>query len=254
MTRAEPPFPAVGATPRWGLGDVALAWLMAQAVSVAVILATLGLRGADGRGLAAALAGAVDGETYSRFDAAGLLAMLAQQIPLWSTMAAAFVWVVWVRGADPGTELGVSARAGDLGLGFASGIGAQLAVGVLYALLGLVVDLNVDEPARRLAAKGTGLGVVVLFVAFAFVAPVLEELFYRSLLLSALARRLPSSGALVVSALVFAAVHFQAVQFPGLLLAGLVFGWLFQRRGLGAAIAAHVGFNAASLLFVVASR
>jgi membrane protease YdiL (CAAX protease family) len=76
-------------------------------------------------------------------------------------------------------------------------------------------------------------------------APVVEELFYRGLVLRAFERRLGPAPALWLTALWFAAAHFQGIQFPILLGVGLVTGLMTQWTGrLGPAIAAHVAFNA----------
>jgi len=87
------------------------------------------------------------------------------------------------------------------------------------------------------------------------VAPVVEELFYRGLLLRSLERSLPRAAALVTSALIFGAVHFELRLLPGLFIAGLVFGWLVQRSGrLGPGIFAHIGFNSVTIITMAFSN
>lgn len=87
-------------------------------------------------------------------------------------------------------------------------------------------------------------------VAFALIAPLGEELFFRSLLLPGLARRYGGAPALFATAMLFGAVHY---GFPALVvpaaLAGLVLGGLVMRSGsVLPAIAAHIGNNGLVLL------
>ena len=81
------------------------------------------------------------------------------------------------------------------------------------------------------------------------VAPVVEELFFRGLLLRSMVQRWGTRVGVVGSSVIFGATHFQAIQFPALALAGLLFAVLAVRAGrLGPAIAAHAGFNAATVI------
>ncbi len=92
---------------------------------------------------------------------------------------------------------------------------------------------------------------LVLIVAIA--APIIEELFFRGLLLRAIEKRCGPRWALWVSSLVFAAVHLQLLQFPALTLIGLVLGWLTLRTGrLGPAIWAHIAFNSVAVVLLLA--
>ncbi len=75
-------------------------------------------------------------------------------------------------------------------------------------------------------------------------SPLVEEVFFRGLVLKALEARWQPRTALVASSLVFGAAHFQPLQFPALVMFGLIAGVLVQRDGrLGRAVWAHVGFN-----------
>src|SRR3546814_13149860 len=83
-----------------------------------------------------------------------------------------------------------------------------------------------------------GVGVVV-------VAPVVEELFFRGLLLGTVRERWGTFAAVIGSSVFFGATHFQPLQFAGLTAAGLVFAAAVVKTGrLGSAIEVHVGFNA----------
>ena len=84
------------------------------------------------------------------------------------------------------------------------------------------------------------------------VAPVVEELFFRGLLLGEMQRRWGTAAAVAASSVVFGATHFQPLQFPGLTAAGAVFAIAAVRtRRLGPAIAVHAGFNATTFVALV---
>jgi membrane protease YdiL (CAAX protease family) len=85
-------------------------------------------------------------------------------------------------------------------------------------------------------------------------APVVEELFYRGLLLRSMERRWGTAVAVVGSSVVFALVHFQPYDLLPLALAGLLFGTLRARSGrLGPGIWAHVAFNLTAIISLLAT-
>lgn len=92
------------------------------------------------------------------------------------------------------------------------------------------------------------------------VAPLVEELVFRGVLLSGLASRMPVWAAVVISALVFGAAHLPDFGFawypvPTLVLLGLALGWLrVHSRSLWPSMVMHASNNffAAMAWFVVA--
>ena len=144
----------------------------------------------------------------------------------------------------------------DVVLGLTVGVATQLVgVSALYWVLELVIgEQDVDGEAQALFDLADGpLSTAVLIAVVALGAPLFEELLYRGVLQRALVDRLGTWPGLVVAAVVFAAVHFQVVQFPGLLLIGFILGLLVVRTGrLGPAIWAHVGFNATTVVVLLA--
>jgi membrane protease YdiL (CAAX protease family) len=80
------------------------------------------------------------------------------------------------------------------------------------------------------------------------IAPVLEELLFRGLILQGFAQRYGGAKALWLSALLFSAAHANVHQFLGTLPFGLLAGWLVLRTGsLWPAMVAHALFNAGAL-------
>lgn len=177
-------------------------------------------------------------------------------IPLWAVAVAQAVGAaVYVgvssaisssSGRGPVVDFALGMEWRDLAIWLPIGVVTQL-VGIngLYALLNLVADLDAGGAARDLADRADGVGGALLLIWIALVvAPAAEEFFYRGVLLGALRRRFDDRVALAVSAVIFALVHFQLVQTPGLIVIGAVCALALVRTDrLGAAWAAHLGFN-----------
>jgi len=215
---------------RWGLGDVALGIvlaLIATVVTVEVLVAT---------------------ELLEAGDDISLTMLAVLQMPLWAGYLGVPLWAARRKGNGAVSDFGLQMRLLDVPVGFGLGVAAQFVlVPLVYLPLLWLIDTDeLGEPARELTEKAVDpAGVVLLFLIVVVIAPVIEELFFRGLLLRSLERRWRSGVALVVSAAVFAAGHFQPLQFPALFAFGLLAGFLAQRTGrLGPAIWAHIGFNA----------
>ncbi len=96
-------------------------------------------------------------------------------------------------------------------------------------------------------------GRVQLVLGATVVAPLVEELFFRGLVLSGLCQlwRRPRA-ALIVSALAFGLVHAQPQDVVPLVTLGLVLGYLRLRSGsLWPCLLAHVLFNARTVVFAL---
>ena len=92
---------------------------------------------------------------------------------------------------------------------------------------------------------------VLLVVLVVVGAPIIEELFFRGLLLRSIQARWSDTLALVGSSVLFGLAHFELLQLPALVMFGLVAGYCAQRTGrLGMSIWAHVGFNATTVAFL----
>lgn len=129
------------------------------------------------------------------------------------------------------------------------GFGVQIAANVALIPISMIADKQkaAQDVVQRLESS-TGLELLLLVLSAALVAPVVEEVLFRGLLLRALLRRMPAAPAVGLSALVFASVHLldpgAVIVLPGLLLVGLVNGVLAVRGGdLSRPILLHVGFN-----------
>lgn len=174
------------------------------------------------------------------------------QVPLWVGLVGSTLFISRQFGTgDVRRDYGFRAKPIDAAVGLPLGIAAQLVfVPLLYRyLLPFIDSERVTEPAKQLTEKATGAGLLLLAVLVVVGAPLIEELFFRGLLLRALQGRYTNLLALGVSSVLFGLAHFQLVQFPALVMFGLLAGFLAQRTGrLGPSIFAHAGFNLATVL------
>jgi membrane protease YdiL (CAAX protease family) len=161
------------------------------------------------------------------------------------------MWLSRLRGTGSlATDVGLVLKPGDW-WGVPAGMGLQIAIALMTAPL--IYWLYPDGPPEQAVAEiattsQTLLDQVLVIVAVAVGAPIIEEMLFRGVLLSTLRRRLPAWAAVAMSAVVFAAIHLvdpnAAAAVPGLFLLGLVLGWAALRRGdLSLAIPLHSGIN-----------
>ncbi|MEY2425030.1 MAG: protease family protein [Actinomycetota bacterium] len=152
------------------------------------------------------------------------------------------------------TDLGLRFKLPSDLRGALWGLGTQfLVLPLLYWLLETLAsrDLTKDleQPAKDLTGDAHGAGFYLLAVLLVVGAPLVEEIFYRGLLLRSLQRYCPPWLAIVVCGVVFGAAHFDLVTLPGLALFGIVLAYLAHRSGrLGPSIVAHAAFNLVTVI------
>ena len=181
---------------------------------------------------------------------------LILQMPLWLGLLV-FPWLlarhrrISFAGATAFTQ-----KASDIPFGLAVGAAAQIvAVPLLYLALSPLIDRDdLSGPARSLTDRANDpLGILLLILIVLIGAPLVEEIFFRGVLFATLRDRCSPWLMLAITSLVFMAFHVgQWLQFPGLLLFGVLAGLMYYKTGrLGAAIWAHVGFNAVTVVFLL---
>jgi membrane protease YdiL (CAAX protease family) len=233
--------PTTTAQPRrWGLGDAALAFV------VGVVLTNV----------VAALVLEATGRTGQDIDELPLTFIALFQVPQWVGTLGITWLAVHRKGDGLVRDLDLRVAPRDVPTGLALGTATQLVlVPLLYIPLLRLLDRSGDDvaaEARELTDKASGLGVVLLFLVVVLAAPVVEEIFFRGLLLRSLEARIGGGPALVLSSVLFGFAHFQWLQLPALVLFGLVAGALAQRFGrLGPAIFAHIAFNAVTVIVLL---
>jgi membrane protease YdiL (CAAX protease family) len=226
--------------PHWGIGDAVAGWVAAQLIAIVVgsiILSAAGYR--------------------SNVSTSNLPLYLVAilQVPLW----AGYLGSVFIAGerrghgvvADFGLRVAIPT---DLFVGAAVGIASQFLLVPLISypwiwMLGKSTH-DLDKVARDLTAKAKDpTGVVLLVLIVVIGAPIVEELFFRGLLLRSIERQFGTTWAVVGSAVVFGVSHFELLQLPALIAFGVVLALLAVRtRRLGPGIFAHMAFNTVTVI------
>jgi membrane protease YdiL (CAAX protease family) len=197
----------------------------------------------------------------------GFLATLA-------VIAASYLLVIWVfvvrSGALTWTDMGWPARGTSIRQVLRDvGVAMLVMVPVTFGVLvwgALVANLLQVTAPETLPSAATSVEALLLVLAAAVVAPIGEEAFFRGFALTAWWRDLGPRSALIRSALFFAVVHILNINvgpdeaatglaqallsFLVILPLGFALGWLFQQRGMVAAITGHVTYNGTLLLLI----
>lgn len=180
------------------------------------------------------------------------------QVPLWVGLAGAPFVAARRASSNPVREFGFRFTVVDVPAGLVIGVVAQLVLvpAISWPWLKLLGKhpSDLSRTAEQLVSKAHDpLGVVLLITIVVIGAPFIEELFYRGLLLRSLQKSLPAAWmAVVVCGLVFGASHFQLLELPALSVFGMLLAFLAIRTGrLGMSIAAHLGFNAVTVWYLL---
>jgi membrane protease YdiL (CAAX protease family) len=195
------------------------------------------------------------------FDALGAPAVLGGLIGVWTSLLVAVALAARTRSlpvrrlfAAPKT---FGAWCGAIGIGVGGGLVIRIASGIAGSPL---IHWVQEESRTRAPIDGIDIsGTTAVLLAFGAIcvgAPLLEELFFRGVLLPTLARRLPVQPAMVVQALVFATLHLTygigaaTAAFTILVIGVAGYGLAFLRvktHSLVPSIVAHATFNAVAL-------
>ena len=227
--------------PRWGLGDFLLGLVAGYALASLMAAVWIAVSGDD-----------------EEIDLAG---QALTQLGLWTGMVGAVVLASRRKGAGRLSEdFGFRGRWSDLGLGALVALAVQLVVLPLVALLlrPLLGEPEVSGPVRDLLDKAQGPAYAGLVVSVAVGAPIVEELFFRGLLLRSLQRRMGDVKAILISAVAFGLAHGSTLPADAVVLVivsltvfGAVLAWLAIRTGrLGPGIVAHAAFNLFTVLYL----
>ena len=225
------------AAPAWGLGDAAAGFLVGLLAS----------------GLVAGTWAAVSGSTRVTLGA-----LAASQAGLWVGLLGAPVLASRRKGTgDLGRDFGLRARWSDTVLGVPVCVLCQLVlVPLIYLPLhDLVSRKELEAPVRRVTNRAHGVGFFVLAVVVIVGAPVVEELFFRGLVLRSIQARFGDGWAVGGSAVAFGLAHFEPLQLPALVALGVVLAVLALRTGrLGPGVFAHAAFNAVTIIALALQR
>jgi membrane protease YdiL (CAAX protease family) len=154
------------------------------------------------------------------------------------------------------TDFGMQFRASDLVTGLGTFVAASVVANAVASVVASDPDLQ-GSSTDSLFDVGSSISVRVAVVVIAVVAaPLVEELFFRGLLLRTLTARMRPLAANVVQAGLFALAHVDPAQgrhnvdtVVRILVLGLAFGLVAQeRRRLGPGIAAHFVTNTVAVV------
>ena len=161
-----------------------------------------------------------------------------------------------------GHDMRLGIRPWDFVVGPLVGVAGQvLLIPLLYIPLRYAIphlDRRLGEPARHLTGGFHGPTLAVIGVLTVLVVPVVEELFFRGLVLGSMLRLFGNAGrslgpalAVVVTGILFGLAHFEPLQFLGLAAFGIVLSMLAYKTGrLGPGILAHASFNLVAILAI----
>jgi CAAX protease family protein len=221
---------------RWGIPDALLCYLA-------------GLVGAL---VGVSIAASITGDTNGGTDTAPLLA--AAFLGQYGGTVLALYVVSRRKGRGNLTDdFGLRLRLSDW---WVLPAGALLEVGAALALLPLQhLAGNESQDVVNELHNANGAKLAVLAVGAGLLAPVVEELLFRGLLLRALLRRFDATAAVAISATTFALLHLvdpslgTVVALPALAAVGVVSGVMAVRTGdLSRSIMLHAGFNLVTVL------
>lgn len=228
------------------MGDAVAGWVIANVAAALIGAAILSVTGRTG-----------DAAKATNLPLT-LIAVL--QIPLWLGYAGVPLFVARFKGRGLVQDFRLWIRSVDLPLGIAVGLASQFVlVPLLSAPMLRLLDKSTEDlnaVAKSLTDRATDpLGVVLLILVVAIAAPIIEELFFRGLVLRSIENRLGPAWAIVLSGLVFGATHFELLQLPALAGFGMVLGYVAWRTGrLGPSIVAHMAFNGVAVASLLAGR
>jgi membrane protease YdiL (CAAX protease family) len=181
---------------------------------------------------------------------------------LWVGLVAACVYWARTRGGGSVVEA-FGYRVGtwwDVPAGAALGLACQFGLVPLLYLPFEHFDRNLSQQLSQPAQQETGaahtdVALVILLAVIAVGAPLVEELFFRGLLLRSLSKWFGPVVGVTGSGLLFGLAHFEPVQLAGLAVFGVVLAIVACKLGrLGPTIAAHISFNAAAVVTSVHLR
>ncbi len=149
----------------------------------------------------------------------------------------------WVR------DFGLRLRLREI-WGLGGGVGLQIAAlivtGIVITTLG--GGSQPDQNVAEVAEQSVGGALVLAFIGTVILAPLVEEVLYRGMLLSTLRRTMTARSAVFVSSAVFAGVHIvdpgTLLLLPGLFVIGVGLGYAALRsKSLSLPLFLHAGVN-----------
>lgn len=157
-------------------------------------------------------------------------------------------------------DFGLQFRGRDVSWGLVMSIAARVAGAIAVIPWVLAGDRFLGSNQGVYGEVRDNLPGFIVFAVIAVIgAPIVEELFFRGLLLRSLTTVLGVAGALVTQALLFGLAHFSPLLglanfsvVTVIAVAGLIFGLTAWRWRVGTSVAAHAFFNLVAVLLAAA--
>lgn len=228
--------------PRWGLGQVAEAFVVILFVEMVLVLTQIGIS-----------------SVYDLRRFGQDLMLMANSLARNSIIAGYVIWLVRRRFAHPVSDLGLTRSGAVRGVGL--GLLAYLAVlPVLFLTLivtALIAQAVSYDPAPQKIVQiylkestEKHLPFFTLFVGF--LGPMIEEVFFRGFAYPALRQRMGLGAALLASAAIFSVAHLNLVAFVPIVILGVFLAYLYERTGsLVPAMTAHAAHNTIMVVFML---
>jgi len=182
-------------------------------------------------------------------------------VGLWIGFVGAVVIASRTRGTrDVVADMGLSFRAWDPVIGIVAGlVGQFVLVTVLYLPwehFDPKLSKELQQPAQHLTGGFPGVDLAVIGELTVLVVPVVEELFFRGLVLRGFIRLFGGAGpilgpvlAVTTTGIVFGLAHGELLELLGLAAFGILLSVLaYKFKRLGPSIFAHATFNLAAIL------
>jgi membrane protease YdiL (CAAX protease family) len=191
----------------------------------------------------------------------GLAGQAFSQAGLWTGMVGSALVASRRKGAGTLAEdFGFKGRWSDLALGLVIALAVQLLLlpAIAFLLRPLLGEPDVSSTAQDLLDKAQGASFAGLILSVAVGAPLVEELFFRGLLLRSLQRHMKDWLAVTISAITFGIAHGSTLPVEAVVLVmfsltvfGAILAVLAIRTGrLGPSIVTHSVFNLFTLLYL----
>jgi hypothetical protein len=182
-------------------------------------------------------------------------------VGLWVGFGGAVVAASRLRGSGSvAADMGLRVRRFDPLIGLGAGLAGQYVVVYLLYLpwehFDPTLSQQLQQPAKHLTGGFPGVDLAVIAALTVVVVPVVEELFFRGLVLRAFVRLFRGAGrrfgpvlSVTLTGIVFALAHAQLLELLGLAAFGIVLSVMAYRfKRLGPSIFAHATFNLVAIL------
>jgi hypothetical protein len=187
-------------------------------------------------------------------------------VGLWIGFLSAVAWASRTRGSGSiVADMGLTVRWPDPLIGIVVGLLGQYVLVTLLYLPWEHIDPGLSnelsQPAKHLTGGFPGVDLAVIAALTVLVVPVVEELFFRGLVLRAFVRIFAGAGktlgpvlAVTTTGIVFGLAHAELVELLGLAAFGIVLSVLaYKFKRLGPCIFAHATFNLVAIVGIAST-